>query len=232
MNATIGNWLFSTLGARESRALRQPREGEPGATPIIGVFNPDAGAVPDALVNRDAFQARYGLDLRQLKGSEIGEGVVPDKSELQERVRRSDNPCQLDNNAAYVVTETDVLDLRYVARSGEPVWNFIKTLHTFDPGSHSVAEAPDESCQQQLQTAQQQIVALRTEVGQKTARIGQLETEAARLAALVPVAVAPDIDQTVALLKGAGPRLEIGAGVKARFGRLGRFVEALKTRRA
>jgi hypothetical protein len=63
------------------------------------------------------------------------------------------------------------------------------------------------------------------------AEIATLKTEVARLGKLVPVAVPADIDKTVALLKGAGPVLEIGSGVKARFGRLGRFVDALKERK-
>src|SRR4030095_4195165 len=121
MNATLGHWLFSTLSARETRALRQP-----DFQPIKGVFNPDQGSVPDLAINAAAFQARYSLPFKDLKGSEIGEGRVPDRTELQACVRGADNPCLLNNNTAYVVTEVDVLDLRYVARSGRPVWEFIE----------------------------------------------------------------------------------------------------------
>src|SRR5689334_1803873 len=119
MNATIGDWLFSTLGAQQSRALlKVPPPGAPADPPhpaILGVFRPDQGAVFDLMVNPAAYQARYGLVLSDLFGSEIGEGEVPDKSEIQERVRRADNPCLLDNNQNYVVTEIDILDFRYVA---------------------------------------------------------------------------------------------------------------------
>lgn len=219
MNATLGHWLFSTLNAHQTRALLKSN-GHPA---MMGTFNPDAGAVFDLAINPSAFQARYALPFHDLWGSEIGEGRVPDRSELQERVRRADNPCLLNNNTAYVVTEIDVLDFRYVARSGRPVWEFIETLHLFDPPN-------DGECQQQLAAARQQITALQTELGQKNARIAQLEAEVARLAALVPVAVPADIDQTVALLKGAGNHLDIGSGIKARFTRLGRFVATLKTR--
>ena len=220
MNATLGHWLFSTLSAHQTRALLKS-SGHPA---IMGTFNPDAGAVPDLAINPSAFQARYALPFHDLWGSEIGEGRVPDRSELQERVRKADDPCLLTNNSAYVVTEIDVLDFRYVARSGRPDWEFIETLHIFDPQG--------DECQEQLQAARQQITALQTELSQKNARIAQLEAEVARLAALVPVAVPADIDQTVALLKGAGNHLDIGPGIKARFTRLGRFVDTLKARHA
>ena len=38
MNPSLGHWLFSTLGARGSRALRQP-----DGLPVQGTFNPDQG---------------------------------------------------------------------------------------------------------------------------------------------------------------------------------------------
>ena len=217
MNATLGDWLFTTLGAKRTRALlKEPRQGEPANPPhppVSGDFHPDQGAVPDLQGNPVAFKARYELPFSDLWGSEIGEGAVPDKSEIQERVRRADNPCSLNNNQNYVVTEIDILDFRYVARSGRPVWEAVRSLHIFDPDGGD----PETECQRQLQAARAEIAALKTEV--------------ARLGKLVPVAVPADIDKTVALLKGAGPVLEIGPGVKARFGRLGRFVDALKERK-
>jgi hypothetical protein len=223
MNASLGHWLFSTLGARETRALRQP-----DFQPVKGAFNPDTGSVPDLAVNQAAFEARYSLPFKNLKGSEIGEGRVPDRTELQACVRGSDNPCQLVNNSAYVVTEVDVLDLRFVARNGRPVWEFIEAqgmlcLRGGDGNGN---------LEQQLQAARAEIASLKSELGQKNARIGQLETEVNRLRALVPVAVPPDVDKTVALLTGAGNRLDIGPGIKARFKRLEKFVAALKARKA
>jgi hypothetical protein len=221
MNATLGHWLFSTLGARQSRALRQP-----DFKPIMGVFDPDQGAVPDLVVNAAAFQARYSLPLKDLKGSEIGEGAVPDKTTLEARIHADDNPCSLDNHKKYEVTDVDILDLRYVARSGRPIWESVRNDPFGGTGGGGVSDCP-----QQLQAAQGRIAALQTELGQKNAKIGQLDTEVARLKALVPVAVPADIDQTVALLKGAGSTLTIGPGVKARFTRLGRFVDSLKARK-
>ena len=222
MNATIGHWLFSTLGARESRALRQP-----DFQPVKGVFDPNQGATPDLATSATAFQARYGLPLKDLKGSEIGEGAVPDKTELQERVRRADNPCLLVNHTAYVVTDIDVLDLRYVARSGRPIWEAVRV----DPFGAGSGGGGNGDCPQQLQAANAQIDALRAQLGQKDFKIGQLDAEVTRLKALVPVAVPADVDQTVALLKGAGSNLAIGPGVKARFTRLGRFIDTLKARK-
>jgi hypothetical protein len=222
MNASLGHWLFSTLAARQTRALRQP-----DFQPIMGVFDPDKGSVPDLVANAAAFEARYSLPFKDLKGSEIGEGRVPDKTELQACVRGADNPCLLDNNTAYVVTEVDVLDLRYVARSGRPVWEFIETqrLLCLDKGSDG------DGCEDKLQAARGEISALQTALASKDAKIGQLDTEVARLKALVPVVVPKDIDDTVALLKGAGATLAIGPGIKARFARLGRFVASLKARK-
>jgi hypothetical protein len=222
MNATIGHWLFSTLGARESRALRQP-----DFQPIKGVFDPDKGAVPDLVTSATAFQARYGLPLKDLKGSEIGEGAVPDKPTLEARIHADDNPCLLDNHRNYVVTDVDIVDLRYVARSGRPIWESIRD-NPFGAGSGGGGNG---DCPQRLQAANAQIDALRAQIGQRDVKIGQLDAEVARLKGLVPVAVPADIDQTVALLKGAGSHLEIGPGVKSRFTRLGRFVDTLKARK-
>jgi len=220
MNANIGQWLFSTLFAHESRALRKPHQGEVGYQPVMGVFNPDQGAVPDLATNAAAFQARYNFSvpLSDLAGSEIGEGRVPDRTEIQARVRQPDNPCLLTNNASYVITDVDILDLRYVARSGRPIWEFIESQHIFNGGGTG------DDCQQQLQAAHTQITALQQQIATKDAEI-------TRLRGLVPVAVPPDIDQTVAILKGAGTQLEIGPGLKARFARLGRFVDSLKAKK-
>jgi len=123
---TIGHWLFSGLGAQSTCCFRQPDRQL-----IFGTFNPNAPA-DQLLVSKTQFEGRYGLPFTNA-GSPIGEGRVPDKSELQERVRRADNPCGLANNGAYVVTETDYADLRYVALSGRPVWERIEALGIFKP---------------------------------------------------------------------------------------------------
>jgi len=228
MNANIGQWLFSTLGAQQTRALlKVPKNPtDPPHPPIMGNFHPDQGAVPDLLTNAAAFTARYELPFADLWGSEIGEGAVPDKSELQARVRQADNPCLLTNNQSYVVTEIDTTDFRYVARNGRPIWEFIRTTHIFDPqtGGGNGGTGTDPECQQQLQAARNQITALQQQVITKDAEI-------TRLRGLVPVAVPADVDKTVALLKGAGDHLDIGPGVKARFSRLGRFIDLLKARK-
>ncbi|HEV8579613.1 MAG TPA: hypothetical protein VGX68_11090 [Thermoanaerobaculia bacterium] len=133
---TLGHWLFSGLGAQSACCLRQPDRKL-----TFGVFNPDAPA-DRLLVSKEQFEGRYGLPFTNA-GSLIGEGRVPDKVELQERVRRADNPCQLAGNASYVVTETDVSDFRYVAKSGRPVWEEIERLGTFatvpEPGRDPAA---------------------------------------------------------------------------------------------
>src|SRR5262245_28907149 len=136
MNSSIGHWLFSTLAARQSKALRKPRAGESGYQPVLGTFDPNSGAVPDLVVNAAAFTARYNLaaPFNELAGSPIGEGAVPAINELQARVRKADNPCFLDNNGNYVVTDVDVLDLRYVARSGDPIWNSVRDLFSASGG--------------------------------------------------------------------------------------------------
>jgi hypothetical protein len=121
---TLGHWLFSGLRAQNACCLSQPDRRL-----IFGTFNPDAPS-DRLLVSKEQFEARYGLPFTNA-GSLIGEGRVPDKLELQERVRQADNPCGLRSNASYMVTETDYSDLRYVARSGRPVWEAIETLRTF-----------------------------------------------------------------------------------------------------
>src|SRR5262245_59596930 len=121
---TIGHWLFSGPKAQSTCCLRQPDRQL-----IFGVFNPDAPA-DRLLVSKEQFEGRYGLPFTNA-GSLIGEGRVPDKLELQARVRQEDNPCQLANHASYVVTETDYTDLRYVALSGRPVWERIEAIGLF-----------------------------------------------------------------------------------------------------
>jgi hypothetical protein len=125
-NRTLGNWLFSDLAATSSCCFRQPDHKL-----IFGTFNPSA---PGDKVNtsQTEFEARYGLPFTNW-GSPIGEGRVPDRSELQERVRRSDNPCNLVRHESYVVTELDYSDLRYVARSGRPIWEMIEAQGIFAP---------------------------------------------------------------------------------------------------
>lgn len=120
----LGHWLFSGLGARRSCCLRQPDRKL-----IFGAFNPAAPS-DRLLVSAEQFEGRYALPFTNA-GSLIGEGRVPDRSELQERVQRSDNPCGLASNASYVVTEADYTDLRYVALSGRPVWEMIEVLGIF-----------------------------------------------------------------------------------------------------
>jgi hypothetical protein len=123
---TIGHWLFSGLGAQSACCFRQPDRKL-----IFGVFNPDAPS-DQLLTSKAQFEARYGLPFTNA-GSPIGESRVPDKVELQERVRRADNPCGLANNGSYVVTGTDYTDLRYVALGGRPVWERIESIGIFKP---------------------------------------------------------------------------------------------------
>lgn len=130
---TLGHWLFSGLGAQSACCLRQPDR-----VLIFGAFNPDAPAEL-LLVSKEQFEGRYGLPFTNA-GSLIGEGRVPDKSELQERVRSADNPCQLASHESYVVTETDVSDFRYVAKSGRPVWETIEALGIFKPSAQPGAD--------------------------------------------------------------------------------------------
>jgi hypothetical protein len=121
---TLGHWLFSGLGAQTACCLSQPDRRL-----IFGTFNPNAPA-DRLLVSKEQFEGRYGLPFTNA-GSLIGEGRVPDKTELQERVRRPDNPCGLKNHESYVVTETDYSDLRYVALAGRPVFERIEALRIF-----------------------------------------------------------------------------------------------------
>jgi hypothetical protein len=134
-NRTLGQWLFSDLAANSSCCFRQPDHKL-----IFGTFNP---AAPGDRIHtsQTEFEARYGLPFVNW-GSPIGEGRVPDRSELQERVRRTDNPCNLADHESYVVTELDYSDLRYVARSGRPVWEMIEAQGTFAPPPLSEPPTP------------------------------------------------------------------------------------------
>src|SRR5262245_4624700 len=132
---TIGHWLFSGPKAQSTCCLRQPDRQL-----IFGVFNPDAPA-DLLLVSKQQFEGRYGLPFTNA-GSLIGEGRVPDKLELQARVRQADNPCQLANHASYVVTETDYTDLRYVAKNNRPVWEAIEAIGIFLPSQPDQPPGP------------------------------------------------------------------------------------------
>jgi len=80
------------------------------------------------------------------------------------------------------------------------------------------------TCEEKLAKAQHDLDACKQQVAELTAQVQQLNTRVQKLKE-----VPPDISGTVKILKEAGTHLEIKAGLKARFNRLGKWVDERKT---
>ncbi len=145
MHKTLGDALFAagftqTIWVNKNNIARRD----------VGAFNP--GAQWGGMIERNAFEARYGRGSWDRKGDLVGERFAEDIVETV--VRHPSNPLNLLDNAAYVVTEQDRVDAKMVkGRSGNAsVYDAF-----FIPQAGGLSPQPQQPQPQQPQQPQPQL---------------------------------------------------------------------------
>ena len=119
---TIGETLTKNRGCTTTVAIGQ------NGRRIFGKFDSSKGQDYFKTLDPNAWQARYGIDIKAIKGNLVGERASRDV--LEEKARLTGDPLELVNHLDYIATDMDLTDTKFVAMASNrnlPVWDGLIT---------------------------------------------------------------------------------------------------------